>query len=351
MTATRVSVVIPTCGRGHFLRGAIQSVLSQSFEAWEVIVVDDSRAGDGMAPVVDEFHDERIRYCRNERTAGANGARNTGIRKARGEYIAMLDDDDLFLPGKLAKQVNMLDSDKQIGVVSTQAYVIDREGRVVRGIENHLTPGRISYNLVFANCIVHSSVVIRRELFQQAGYYNENLNQAQDYDLWSRWLRRAIFAQINEKLVCWREHDDGVTGRRKSDQKRTALILAENNIQMIAGKTIPKELLRKILAGRESSLGELRHSIRVYQDVYAGFISSADRHPGLSARFSRELSIAMHNRMDASLYTYFMSRSKAHLIAGFFLLPPAAKKILCSKALSRVRKRLSERGRQPVQGN
>ncbi len=333
MTATRVSVVIPTCGRGHFLRGAIQSVLSQSFEAWEVIVVDDSRAGDGMAPVVDEFHDERIRYCRNERTAGANGARNTGIRKARGEYIAMLDDDDLFLPGKLEKQVQVLDENPDIGVVTTQACVITEDGQEVRRIANDLTPEEIRYNLIFANCIVHSSTLIRKEWLLLVGGYDEKLDQAQDYDLWSRLVVLTKFFQINEILVCWREHPESITGRSRWMQDMDAIFQANENVNRICRISVSMTKIAKLREQKDDTLSELKKTIEIFQEVFRYLVREQK---GNTMYCRKMLLLAKNQKMEKALYFYFSSRPRIQLLLGFIVVPLAAKKLLCLKAATRL---------------
>ena len=115
----KVSVVIPTHNRAGFLQAAIQSVLNQTFQDFEIIVVDDA-SEDQTTEIVRSFSDPRIRYMRHESNKGQGASRNDGIRQASGEYIALLDDDDEWLPEKLAKQVALLDSSpSQVGMIYT----------------------------------------------------------------------------------------------------------------------------------------------------------------------------------------------------------------------------------------
>lgn len=114
----KVSVVIPTHNRSSLLRRAIQSVLDQTYQDFEIIVVDDASTDDTEA-VVKGFADERIRYVRHSENRGEAASRNTGIRLAKGEYIAGHDDDDVWLPPKLEKQVKAFEkASPKVGVVS-----------------------------------------------------------------------------------------------------------------------------------------------------------------------------------------------------------------------------------------
>src|SRR5678815_5471292 len=118
----KVSVVIPTRNRAEFLRAAIQSVLNQTFQGFEIIVVDDA-SEDKTPEIVRTFTDTRMTYVRHDTNKGQGVTRNDGISRASGEFIALLDDDDEWLPGKLEKQIRVLDSSRSdVGLVYTGLY-------------------------------------------------------------------------------------------------------------------------------------------------------------------------------------------------------------------------------------
>ena len=127
----KVSVVIPTRNRAAFLQAAIQSVLNQTFQDFEIIVVDDASA-DQTAQVIQSFTDPRINYIRHETNKGQGVTRNDGINQASGEYVALLDDDDEWLPEKLEKQVRLLDSSpSKVGLVYTGFCKVDGSSKRV----------------------------------------------------------------------------------------------------------------------------------------------------------------------------------------------------------------------------
>ena len=124
----KVSIVIPTHNRAHLIRRAIGSVLNQIYQDFEIIIVDDAST-DNTREVVESLNDQRIRYIRHENKRGAAAARNTGITSASGKYIAFQDSDDKWLPEKLGRQVEILESSpSEVGVVHTKfSRIIDNE--------------------------------------------------------------------------------------------------------------------------------------------------------------------------------------------------------------------------------
>ena len=132
-----VSVIIPTRNRARFLAGAVKSVLEQSYNDFEIIVVDDCSSDDTTA-LMESFRGSGIRYFRHDRRLGGASARNTGIHQSTGEYIAFLDDDDEWYPEKLGRQMStILASPPDVGGVYTGYFIVDRNdgqmcGRSVR---------------------------------------------------------------------------------------------------------------------------------------------------------------------------------------------------------------------------
>lgn len=192
----RVSVILPTYQRAHLVGRALQSVLAQSYPDLEVIVVDDG-SSDGTRDVIARFTDPRVHYIFQE-NRGLAGARNTGVRAARGVYIAFLDDDDEYLPDKLAQQVPVLDAHPECGVVYSDVYLCDAAGKRLRLVADALgrgspPTGMVLEALVYGNFLVSNAPLLRRECFSQAGLFDERLRMFEDWDFWLRLACEALF--------------------------------------------------------------------------------------------------------------------------------------------------------------
>jgi len=208
----KVSVIIPTHNRAHFLRDAIFSVLNQTFQDFEIIVVDDAST-DNTSEIVAAFNDERIRFLRHDINKGGSAARNTGILNSQCDYIAFLDDDDEWLPDKLRKQMEiLLASPPEVGGVYTGCLDVDKaSGKVIR----QYIPtkrGNLSRELLIENCVGGTSTILLRKVcLQQVGLFDESLPRSQDYDLWIRISREFFFECIQEPLFKYHVHDKKIS--------------------------------------------------------------------------------------------------------------------------------------------
>ncbi len=198
----KVSVIIPTYNRAEFLRSAIKSVLDQTFQDFEIIVIDDASTDDTPG-IIDDFNESRIRYLRHEINEGGSATRNTGIKVSNGKYIAFLDDDDEWLPEKLEMQVQVLESSlPEVGGVYTGFLKIDRTtGRVLEKVIPSKR-GNLFKELVIGNVIgTASTPLLRKECFQKVGLFDENLPSSQDLDMWIRIAKDFHFECIRKPLV------------------------------------------------------------------------------------------------------------------------------------------------------
>ena len=182
-----ISVVIPTHNRADLLPRAIKSVQNQTWTDLEIVVVSDGSEDDTKA-VVEALakDDDRIRFIEYFPAKGGNVARNTGIENAAGEYVAFLDDDDEFMPEKLEKQMAVMESDREIGLVYTGVRVI----YVNEDVEYASVPkaeGDLSTEILLDNIIgTTSTVMARKEILLAAGQFDVQLRALQDFDLWIR---------------------------------------------------------------------------------------------------------------------------------------------------------------------
>jgi glycosyltransferase involved in cell wall biosynthesis len=198
----KVSVVIPSYNRARYLRRAIQSVLDQTFKDFEIIVVDDAST-DETPQIVEAFRNPTIRYFRHDTNQREARSRNPGVQNAVGEYIAFLDDDDSWLPQKLALQVDLFDkSPSKLGAVYCSSLEVDGETGRVLSKWNAQKRGNIFRDLSEVNWIgIPSVIVLRRQCFDTLGLFDEQIEFGLDFDMWIRVARAYEYDFISEPLV------------------------------------------------------------------------------------------------------------------------------------------------------
>lgn len=202
MSLPVVSVIIPTRNRASSLARAIDSVRRQTFVHWELIIVDDDSTDSTPELLADvAAADSRIRFERHAMRAGAAAARNRGAKCARGSCLAFLDDDAEWLPEMLERQVRVLESMADAGLVYCQLMVQREDGRIdVIGAGSAASP-KPRRALLQGNTIDTSCVILRRPLFLEAGGFDESLPRLQDWDLWLRLAALTRFCYLPEPLV------------------------------------------------------------------------------------------------------------------------------------------------------
>jgi len=207
-----VTVVIPTFNRGAIVVRAIRSVLGQTCQDWELIVVDDDST-DGTEQAVKGLSDNRIKYIRHDRNRGADAARNTGIRYAQGEYVAFLDSDDEWPPEKLQKELEVFrSSDPAVGLVYTGKMILDETGRVLE-IRMATKSGWVYDALLDSNFIGSSSLVtVKKQALERVGGFDETLVSHQDWDLCLRVARVFRIASVPNCLVKRHLSSDQISG-------------------------------------------------------------------------------------------------------------------------------------------
>jgi glycosyltransferase involved in cell wall biosynthesis len=193
-----VSVIIPTCNRGWVLQEAIDSVLAQDFEDFELIVVDDGST-DNTGEMLDSYEQDLIVIRQSNR--GVSAARNRGIAEAAGLLIAFLDSDDLWLPRKLSRQVDFFNSNPDAVINQTEEIWIRNGVRVNPRTRHHKFSGMI-FERSLALCLVSpSAVMMKRSLFDEIGLFDEDLPACEDYDLWLRVSWRYPVHLIETPLI------------------------------------------------------------------------------------------------------------------------------------------------------
>jgi glycosyltransferase involved in cell wall biosynthesis len=219
-----ISVIIPTYNSGVFIGEAIQSVLRQTCTDYEIIVIDDGSTDNTGGIIENNFPQVRYFYIPNQ---GAASARNYGIRRARGEFIAFLDADDLWLPEKLEKQLKVFDADQELMLVFTEHRVFDTTGfrKTTFVKKERLMKGDVVKNIFFYSHLTTSTVMVRRHAFQEVGFFEENLIAAEDDNLWMRIALKFRIHLLDEMLVNYRVTENSLS--------RTAINLFDGGLKNI----------------------------------------------------------------------------------------------------------------------
>jgi glycosyltransferase involved in cell wall biosynthesis len=210
MTSPAVSIVLPTFNRLKYLRPAVDSVFAQTFTDWELIIADDGSEPQTAAYVAALAHPERVRVLHLPHTGNPGAVRNAAWRTARGEYIAFLDSDDVWLPDKLTLQIASLRSHPERGWSHTAFAVIDDSGKLLKGTRARWWPateGWILDRLIKMEIVIAiPSVVVRRQLLEQVGGFDHKQRMCEDYDLWLRLAALSEIDGVRETLLHVRTH-------------------------------------------------------------------------------------------------------------------------------------------------
>jgi len=198
-----VSAIITAYNNEATIGPAIESFRNQTFTDREIIVVDDG-SSDGTRRAI-TYYGEAVRLIGQE-NGGSARARNTGIRSARGRYVAFLDGDDVALPDRLGRQVAALEARPEAGLVYGNIFLMDARGRNLRlrrGTGRYKS-GRVTRELVVRNFVPFSTIMVRRELLMEARLFDESIRSSEDWDLLVRLSRGCQFLYLDQPLACYR---------------------------------------------------------------------------------------------------------------------------------------------------
>ncbi len=227
-----VSVVIPAYNHERYVGEAIQSVLDQTFQDFELIIINDGSTDNTEAKIL-KFKDQRIRYYSQE-NRGLSATLNIGISLARGDYFNFLPSDDAFFPEKLEVQLKVFKEHPNLGIVFSYPQLIDAEGREIKegpeaqwAIVPFETKEEIFPALFERDFLSAPSALIRMDCLKKVGGFDESLKYAQDYDLWMRILKFFDIRLIKKPLVKYRWHGKNLTFKatEETEFERTKLLL------------------------------------------------------------------------------------------------------------------------------
>jgi len=259
MTKGLVSVVIPSKNRPDFLVEALGSVFAQTYQNLEIIVVDDGSAF-SLGPMLKEKYGDRILFLRHEKSQGAPAARNAGARLASGEYIAFLDDDDLWLPQKIEKQIAVFSANEIAGLVFCGEDIVC-EGEVLRHREAVWPPDG-QRQMLQANLVGGTSVVLIRQSVFRRFFFDESLPSCQDWDLFLRISQVFHFSVVPETLVRRRLHKEQISGSIDKRIRGRQIFFSKHYEYIKGDKRALSQHLRRF--GSFSLLGNSKNEAQTY---------------------------------------------------------------------------------------
>jgi hypothetical protein len=222
----KISVILPVYNAQPYLRESIESILNQSFQDFELIMINDGST-DGSLSIMESYTDQRIRII-NQANAGLPVSLNRAIATAKGEYLARQDADDISLPERLAKQVAYLDARSQCALLGTWAQILVENTPTDRTLSHPHLNGDIQFKLLFFNCFVHSSVMIRKSALETSGLYPEDPEKfpPEDYDLWLRIAKHWEVANLPEILLQYRELPNSISRSKLNMMQERARLMS-----------------------------------------------------------------------------------------------------------------------------
>jgi glycosyltransferase involved in cell wall biosynthesis len=272
-----VSVIMAACNAEKYIDEAIMSVINQTYTNWELIIVDD-KSEDKTSYIIGRYskEDPRIKTFRNTSREGQALARNRAVSNAEGVYLAILDSDDIALPRRLETQVDFLEANKDIAVLGSFVDLIDSKSRKFGTKEKACDVLGIHFCLILQSQFIHSSVTMRREVFDWASGYDTDYLYAEDYDLWSRLCDRYTLLNQNQVLTKFRVHTDSVTWVKASQkvQIRNAFRVNMRNTQKYLPDVSENDVvtLSRLVNNRGYNLIELFNGLVLYRKLCSAYI-------------------------------------------------------------------------------
>lgn len=270
MSAPRVTVLMPVFNAAKYVREAIESILDQTFDDFEFLIIDDGST-DATPSVIRSFHDPRIRVRRHEQNLGLVATLNEGLHLAKADLVARMDADDISHPDRLEKQLALVDGNPDVVLVGSDVDIIDQNGKTISYEPKPTDPDAIRLILSVICPIAHSTVLFRKESVLKIGGY-ANLYVAEDYELWTRLADEGDLSNLPLPLLKYRINPEGESLRKTDLQVASSRIIRDREWRKYdRNGPAPLEKWPQIWPVR-GSLGKARpNEFRFYSDLHRHF--------------------------------------------------------------------------------
>jgi len=283
-----VSVVMPVYNGEPFVEEAILSILNQSYEDFELLIIDDG-SWDSSLELITKYEklDSRVHSISHTTNQGLVAALNSGLAQARGKYLARMDQDDISLKDRFIKQVQHLEARPEIGIAGCRVRHIDGSGNFLNTPRMHLDKLSIRWQILFHNPFYHSAVMLRKRELDQIGLrYDPNFENGEDYDLWSRLLMHTWGENLPDILLHYRFHAESMSERRLAEQHRNAADIASLTIHRhLPDVKITTSQAKEVSYAFSGITPEFKHQrarlINIYLNIWSAFESKHQGAAGL----------------------------------------------------------------------
>ncbi len=292
----KVSVVMCVWNGEKYLRECIDSILNQSFQDFEFIIVNDGST-DGTAEILQTYavQDPRVRILENPQNMGIGFSRNKGNAAARGDFIAIMDADDWSDPSRFVKQVNFLDENPEIYILGS-SYVKQNLGESKsRLFQKSDLPNLVRWELVFSCAIGNPSVMMRRKLFSEEGFsYLEGI-EAEDFELFTRVVQKHKLSNLPEPLHNYRWHDANLSVVKSDTQSAFINMAIRRQVKQYIGEEIPDSLMNGFKVPQIiAAFGDAKRIVSLYLKLLQASdkwqLTSAER-AGIMRNFLHKLNV------------------------------------------------------------
>jgi hypothetical protein len=250
MFSSKVTVIMTTYNSEKYLSRAINSILNQTFSDFELLIVDDDSA-DQTGEIIASFVDPRIRLIINRERRGVAYAREIALEQSQGEYIAILDSDDIALSDRLQVQTDYLNYHYDVNLVGSAFEIIDENDVLLSTYIPATSPLAIKWELLFKDVIGHSTVMFRRAVALKLGGYDPHFLVAEDFDLWVRFAAYGKIAQLGQPLVQWRFTAQSMQNRDQASLEKFSIEVVMKSIRLQTDEEISSDAARYLASTLE----------------------------------------------------------------------------------------------------
>lgn len=308
-----VSVIMPVYNtKEEYLRESIDSILAQTYKKFELIIVDDCST-QPVEPIIQSYHDSRIKFKRLPKNSGASVARNTGFYFSRGDLIAVQDSDDVSYPERLAVQVGYMNKYHNIGVLGAAYNIIGADKETV--VSKFGSPEYLKAYALFVNSpFGHSTVMMRRSILQETMIHYDRSVICDDYKLWIDLMNRTHFMNIPRTLVGYRWHENNISHRQAEqlmdDVWNIRIKIWKDDLKLSESNA---DLVKKLMKDEPLSLTEIRKACNIFKSIVL-YYSKKYNNPRMAEMAARVLN-NVYSKYRKPRKTFLFFKEKAgHLI-------------------------------------